>query len=162
MSIRDARVRDRRRKDWYSVDNEILDDFGERIGLHGFAVYCALARYSWDGTEEASVSLTTLCKQLKIGRAKLLQTLNLLRDVGLIDIEPGNRTTSSTYVLLEIPKRGGSEENHPSSSQNQQRGSVQNSYKTGSEQNSSREKGLSQRFQESRYDLAEYLRKKAR
>ena len=41
-SFRDARVRDRRRVSWYSVDNELLDDFGPHIGLHGFAVYCAL------------------------------------------------------------------------------------------------------------------------
>jgi hypothetical protein len=157
MSIRDARVRDRRRKDWYSVDNEVLDDFGERIGLHGFAVYCALARFSWDGTEEASVSLTTLCTKLKVGRAKLLSTLHLLKEVGLIDIESGNRTTSNTYVLLEVPKRGGSQENQGSSEGNQQGGSEGNSYKTSSYQNSS-----NGREQNNQYDLATYLRDKSK
>jgi hypothetical protein len=157
--VRDVRVRDRRRKDWYSVDNEILDDFGERIGLHGFGVYCALARYSWGGTEEASVSLTTLCKKLKMGRAKLLQTLALLKDVGLIDIEPGNRTTSSVYALLEVPKRGGgSEENHRSSDENQEGGSEENPYKTTVSQNSS--KGTEGGKEENPYSLDEYLRSK--
>jgi hypothetical protein len=162
--VRDVRVRDRRRKDWYSVDNEILDDFGERISLHGFGVYCALARYSWGGTEEASVSLTTLCKKLKMGRAKLLQTLALLKDVGLIDIEPGNRTTSSVYVLLEVPKREGgseenhrsSEENHPGSEENQGGGSEENPYKTTVSQNSS--KGTEGGKEENPYSLEEYLK----
>ena len=157
--VRDVRVRDRRRKDWYSVDNEILDDFGERIGLHGFGVYCALARYSWGGTEEASVSLTTLCKKLKMGRAKLLQTLALLKDVGLIDIEPGNRTTSSVYALLEVPKRGGgSPQNHCSSDENQGGGSEENPYKTTVSQNSS--KGTEGGKEENPYSLDEYLRSK--
>jgi uncharacterized protein YjbI with pentapeptide repeats len=54
-SFKDARVRDRRRVSWFSVDNEVLDNFGPRIGLHGFAVYCALARHAYAGDEEANV-----------------------------------------------------------------------------------------------------------
>ena len=128
-SFKDARVRDRRRASWFSIDNEVLDDFGPLIGLHGFAVYCALSRHSYAGDEEANVSLTELCRHLKMGRAKLLQTLNELRDVGLIAIERGDRKTTNTYTLLEVPK-GSSEQNHPSSEQNQGGSSEQNSYKT--------------------------------
>jgi hypothetical protein len=128
-SFKDARVRDRRRVSWFSVDNEVLDNFGPRIGLHGFAVYCALARHAYAGDEEANVSLTELCKHLKMGRAKLLQTLNELRDVGLIAIERGDRKTTNTYTLLEVPK-GSSEENQGSSEENQGGGSEQNPYKT--------------------------------
>jgi hypothetical protein len=139
--VRDARIRDRRRKSWFSVDNEILEDFGEKIGLHGFAVYCALSRYANSETEEAQVSLSTLCRKLKVGRAKLLSTLEELRESGLIDIERGDRTTASTYVLLEVPKRGGgSEENHRGSEENYPGGSVQNSYKTTLKKTNSKEK----------------------
>src|SRR5829696_8934298 len=116
-SFKDARVRDRRRASWFSVDNEVLDDFGPLIGLHGFAVYCALSRHAYAGDEEANVSLTTLCTHLKMGRAKLLETLGELRDVGLIAIERGDRKTTNTYTLLEVPK-GGSEENQASSEEN--------------------------------------------
>jgi hypothetical protein len=128
-SFKDARVRDRRRASWFSVDNEVLDDFGPLIGLHGFAVYCALSRHAYAGDEEANVSLTELCKHLKMGRAKLLQTLNELRDVGLIAIERGDRKTTNTYTLLEVSK-GGSAQNPPSSEQNQGGSSEQNPYKT--------------------------------
>jgi hypothetical protein len=108
-SFKDARVRDRRAS-WFSEDNEVLDDFGPLIGLHGFAVYCALSRYAYAGDEEANMSLTKLCTHLKMGRAKLLETLGELRDVGLIAIERGDRKTTNTYTLLEVPK-GGSEQN---------------------------------------------------
>jgi hypothetical protein len=135
-SFKDARVRDRRRASWFSVDNEVLDDFGPLIGLHGFAVYCALSRHAYAGDEEANVSLTKLCTHLKMGRAKLLETLGELRDVGLIAIERGDRKTTNTYTLLEVPKgsseenQGSSEENQGSSEENQGGGSVQNPYKT--------------------------------
>jgi hypothetical protein len=136
-SFKDARVRDRRRASWFSVDNEVLDDFGPLIGLHGFAVYCALSRHAYAGDEEANVSLTKLCTHLKMGRAKLLETLGELRDVGLIAIERGDRKTTNTYTLLEVPKGsseqnqgGSSEQNQGSSEQNQGGSSEQNPYKT--------------------------------
>jgi hypothetical protein len=106
-----------------------LDDFGPLIGLHGFAVYCALSRHAYAGDEEANVSLTKLCTHLKMGRAKLLETLGELRDVGLIAIERGDRKTTNTYTLLEVPK-GSSEENQGSSEENQGGGSEENPYKT--------------------------------
>src|SRR5215218_5640022 len=142
-SFKDARVRDRRRASWFSVDNEVLDDFGPLIGLHGFAVYCALSRHAYAGDEEANVSLTKLCTHLKMGRAKLLETLGELRDVGLIAIERGDRKTTNTYTLLEVPKgsseenqgsseenQGSSEENQGSSEENQGGSSEENPYKT--------------------------------
>ena len=128
-SFKDARVRDRRRASWFSVDNEVLDDFGPLIGLHGFAVYCALSRHAYAGDEEANVSLTTLCTHLKMGRAKLLETLGELRDVGLIAIERGDRKTTNTYTLLQVPK-GGSAQNQGSSDENQGGSSDENPYKT--------------------------------
>jgi hypothetical protein len=71
-----------------------------------------------------------------MGRAKLLETLGELRDVGLIAIERGDRKTTNTYTLLEVPKggseqnQGGSEQNQGSSEQNQEGSSEQNPYKT--------------------------------
>jgi hypothetical protein len=103
-SFNDARVRDRRRVSWFSVDNEVLDDFGPRIGAHGLAVYCALSRHARAGDEQAHVSVRRLCRQLKMGTTKLLQTLDELREVGLIAIERGDHEKSSTYTLLEVAK----------------------------------------------------------
>jgi hypothetical protein len=49
--------------------------------------------------------------------------------VGLIAIERGDRKTTNTYTLLEVPK-GSSEQNQGSSEQNQGGSSEQNPYKT--------------------------------
>ena len=102
--LEDARVRDRRRVSWFSVDNEVLDDFGPRIGAHGFAVYCALSRHARAGDEQTQVSVRRLCKQLKMGTTKLLQTLEELREVGLIAIQRGDYETINIYTLLQVPK----------------------------------------------------------
>jgi DNA-binding transcriptional ArsR family regulator len=151
VSIRDARIRDRRRRSWFSADNEILDDYGPQLGIYGFGVYCALCRYSYSETEEAEVSVRTMAKKLRMGHAKLLETLSALEDAGLIAIERGDREHSNVYTLLEVPKRGVSE-------QKQGGVSAQKQYKRSVSQNSS--KGIEQSKEENPYDLDEYLKSK--
>lgn len=105
-----AKIRDRRKPGWFRIDDEIVDVYGPRIGCHGIAVYAALSKYA--GKDESSYpGLRLLCGKLKIGRKKLLDTLSKLRDVGLIEIEPGGRTHVNVYTLLDVPKHGGSGEN---------------------------------------------------
>jgi hypothetical protein len=104
VSVRDARIRDRRRRYWFSADNEILDDYGPKFGIYGFGVYCALCRYAYSNTEEATVSIRTMTKKLRMGHTKLLETLSALEDAGLISIERGDREHSNVYTLLEVPK----------------------------------------------------------
>jgi hypothetical protein len=110
VSIRDARIRDRRRRSWFSADNEILDDYGPKLGIYGFGVYCALCRYAYSDTEEATVSIRTMAKKLRMGHTKLLETLSALEDAGLISIERGDREHSNVYTLLEVPKGAPGEE----------------------------------------------------
>ena len=103
-SLEDARIRDRRRASWFSVDNEVLDDLGPRIGAHGFAVYCALARHARAGDERTQVSVRRLCKQLKMGTTKLLQTLDELREVGLIAIDAATTKQSTPTPCYRSPR----------------------------------------------------------
>jgi hypothetical protein len=109
-----AKIRDRRKPGWFRVDDEIIDVYGPEIGCHGIAVYSALAKHA-DRQEESYPGLRLLCKELKIGRKKLLETLDQLKVLGLIDIEPGDRKSVNVYTLLDVPKKakGGSNENHP-------------------------------------------------
>jgi hypothetical protein len=113
VSIRDARIRDRRRRSWFSADNEILDDYGPKLGIYGFGVYCALCRYAYSDTEEATVSIRTMAKKLRMGHTKLLETLSALEDAGLISIERGDREHSNVYTLLEVPKGVPAQEHPP-------------------------------------------------
>lgn len=107
-----AEVRDRRRKGWFSVDDEVIDVYGERIGVHGIAVYSALCKRA-DRNQQVKIGLSWFCKKLKIGREKLIKTLALLDELDLIETEPGDRANVSVYTLLDVKKahEGGSNEN---------------------------------------------------
>jgi hypothetical protein len=168
VSIRDARIRDRRRRSWFSTDNEIVDDYGPKLGIYGLGVYCVLCRYAYSETEEATVSLRTLGGKLRMGRTKLLETLAALEEAGLISIERGDREHSNVYTLLDVPKKGGpgqdqgggpgQEQGGPS--QDQGGGPDQDRYKRSVSQNSS--KGITRTKEENPYDLDEYLKHKER
>ena len=167
MSIRDARIRDRRRQSWFSADNEILDDYGPKLGIYGFGVYCALCRYAYSDTEEATVSVRTMAKKLRMGHTKLLETLATLEEAGLISIERGDREHSNVYTLLEVPKGGvpAQEQGGPGRERGvpaQEQGGVpeQEQYKRSVSQNSP--KGIERSKEENPYDLVEYLKDKGR
>ena len=169
MSIRDARIRDRRRRSWFSTDNEIVDDYGPKLGIYGLGVYCVLCRYAYSETEEATVSLRTMARKLRVGQTKLLETLDALEDAELISIERGDREHSNVYTLLEVPKKGAPDQEQggaPSQergapSQEQGGAPGQEQYKRSVSQNSS--KGIERSKEdkeENPYDLGEYLKHK--
>ena len=108
-----AKVRDRRKPGWFRMDDELIEVYGPKVGVHGIAVYAAICRHA-DKEESSHPSLRTLCERLKIGRKKLLDTLALLEKEGLISVERGDRANVSVYTLLDVPKaaKGGSDENH--------------------------------------------------
>src|SRR5215217_1363313 len=99
-----------------------------------------------------------MAKKLRMGHAKLLETLSALEDAGLIAIERGDREHSNVYTLLEVPKRGVSEQKQGVSEQKQGGVSEQKQYKRSVFQNSS--KGIEQSKEKNPYDLDEYLKSK--
>lgn len=137
-----AKIRDRRRVGWFSVDDEIIEVFGPQLGVHGIATYCALCKYA-DKDESSHPGLRTLCDRLKMGRKKLLDTLDLLQRLGLIAIEKGDRVTVNVYTLLDVPKstgyqqKGGSDENHtpPEGGSGENQGWFQPEPQGGSDEN---------------------------
>jgi hypothetical protein len=84
------RLRDERRRPFYTIDNDVIDKYGAQIGVYGIAVYNLIARHADAHGENAFPSLTTITKKLGIGRTKASETIQLLVDVGLIRKE--NRT----------------------------------------------------------------------
>jgi biotin operon repressor len=129
-----GRVRDRRKRGMFRVDDEVIDQHGEHIGAHGIAVYAALCKYA-NQQEQCFPSISTLCKKLKMGRAKLLDTLKALKKCGLIEIstEAGaGRREHNVYTLLEVGSNEnqrqevGSNENHVGSNENRNIGSNEN------------------------------------
>lgn len=137
----EAETRDRRRKDWFSIDDEVIVNHGPNIGAYGIAVYAALCKHA-SGSERVRIGLSQLAKLLKMGRATLLKTLDVLKKEGLISIEAGDRAHVSVYTILQVTKNraGGSiqnQEDEEGGSIQNQGGSIQNQTppKGGSDQN---------------------------
>lgn len=99
-------IKDARKRPFYTIDNDIIDIYGAKIGVYGIAVYNLIARHADAYGQNAFPSLTTITKKLGIGRSKATETIQLLVDAGLIHKE--NRTkdtgdaTSNLYTLVDI------------------------------------------------------------
>lgn len=104
-------IRDERRHSFFIVDNELIDTYGPKIGTHGIAVYCALARYANERGEGAYPSYQTLARNLGLSRPTVIKVVSFLIDHGLVTkterfSDEGNRS-SNTYALTPMDKGGG-------------------------------------------------------
>ena len=98
-------VRDRRRKQWFSIDNRVIDKFGPVLGPSGIAVYVALVRYG-NETQSAIVGVGRLVEQTGVGRTKAKQVIRQLERVGLILVNERRDERAQLaheYVLLDVP-----------------------------------------------------------
>jgi hypothetical protein len=89
----------------FRVDNIIIDDYGEKIGAIGIAIYNVLARYADRLTGICYPSIGTIAKKLKLGRTTVKKYLRILLNHCLIAIssrlsDEGD-PTSNLYMLLD-------------------------------------------------------------
>jgi hypothetical protein len=89
------------------ADNELLDNYGPRIGPHGIAVYMALARFANNETGNCWVSHDRICEITALGITTVKATLQLLKEAGLIGIECRQKSgRPNLYTILAIDKEG--------------------------------------------------------
>jgi hypothetical protein len=89
----------------YQIDNAIVDEYGEKIGAIGIAVYNALARFADRKTGICYPCIGTIAQKLKLGRTTVKKYLRILLNHGLIAIaarlsDKGD-PTSNSYRLLD-------------------------------------------------------------
>jgi Helix-turn-helix domain len=89
----------------YRVDNIIIDDYAEKIGAIGVAIYNVLARYADRQTGICYPCIGTIAKKLKLGRTTVKKYLRILLNYSLIAIssrlsDEGD-PTSNSYMLLD-------------------------------------------------------------
>jgi hypothetical protein len=89
----------------FRIDNILIDEYGEKIGAIGVAVYNAVARYADRLTGICYPCIGTIAKKLKLGRTTVKKYLRILLNHGLIAIsarlsEAGD-PTSNSYMLLD-------------------------------------------------------------
>jgi hypothetical protein len=89
----------------FRVDNIIIDEYAEKIGAIGVAIYNVLARYADRVTGICYPGIGTIAKKLKLGRTTVKKYLRILLNHCLIAISPrlsdAGDPTSNLYMLLD-------------------------------------------------------------
>jgi len=89
----------------YRVDNIIVDEYGEKIGAIGVAIYNVLARHADRQTGICYPSIGTIAKKLALGRTTVKKYLRILLNHSLIAISSRlsneGDPTSNCYMLLD-------------------------------------------------------------
>ena len=89
----------------FRVDNIIVDEYGEKIGAIGVAIYNVLARHADRQTGICYPCIGTIAKKLALGRTTVKKYLRILLNHCLIAIAPRmsevGDPTSNSYMLLD-------------------------------------------------------------
>jgi hypothetical protein len=98
-------VVDRRRRGYFTVDNVLLDVYGQQLGPHGIAVYTALARFA-NSDQECWPTYRAITQRTGVSRRQIIREIQKMEDLNIISVtrrldEKGQRT-SHLYTLLEI------------------------------------------------------------
>jgi GntR family transcriptional regulator len=89
----------------FRVDNIIIDEYAEKIGAIGVAIYNVLARHADRQTGNCYPSIRLIAKKLALGRTTVKKYLRILLNHCLIAISPRlsdeGDPTSNLYILLD-------------------------------------------------------------
>jgi hypothetical protein len=93
------------RPNTYRIDNILIDEYGEKIGAIGIAIYNVLARYADRETGICYPCIGTIAKKLALGRTTVKKYLRILLNHCLIAISSrlsdAGDPTSNSYMLLD-------------------------------------------------------------
>jgi GntR family transcriptional regulator len=89
----------------FRVDNIIVDEYGEKIGAIGVAIYNVLSRYADRETGVCYPGIRLIARKLALGRTTVKKYLRILLNHSLIAISPRlsdeGDPTSNLYMLLD-------------------------------------------------------------
>lgn len=100
------KVRDRRKKGWFFMDNEYLNGYAKFFGAVGTAVYVSLCRHADNETQKCFPSLELISKELNISRPTIIKYIKLFEKYRLVEIIKGKRNIkqqwlNNEYILLD-------------------------------------------------------------
>jgi DNA-binding Lrp family transcriptional regulator len=107
-------VRDNRSRDWFYLDNELLEVFGGKskddkgLGINAIGVYMVLAKHANNDTQQCKPSYQTIATLLGVSRNTVISAIKTLEKAQIISV--GQRTindneklhTTNIYTLLNI------------------------------------------------------------
>lgn len=99
-----AKVRDKRRRGWFWMDNAVVDDHGAKLGAYAIAVYAVLCRHASNDDGTCQVGINTIGRKIGCSRNSVKRALRELEDSRLIEVVPqfdGDWQHASEYVILD-------------------------------------------------------------
>lgn len=107
MSSENLAIRDQRQPGWFFVDNEVIDQYSQRLGAYGVAVYNVLSRYAKNGSQQVNLSARDIAIALGISQDRVRKSFVDLADVGLIHLHIPTRPAPgliTKITLLNVKK----------------------------------------------------------
>ncbi len=100
------KIRDRRDKGWFYLDNEYLNGYAKIFGAVGTAVYVSLCRHADNETQKCFPSMKLMAEELSIDEDTISKYIKLFEKNKLVTVirERDNQTKrwkNNTYVLLD-------------------------------------------------------------
>ncbi len=101
-----VKIEDRRRHNFFILDNDLIDAYGPKIGPIGIAVYCCLARHANNGT--CRPGQKTIAAEIGASESSVKRSLHQLRELEIITItaRKTSRDTADTNVFTLLPIQG--------------------------------------------------------
>lgn len=101
------RLFDGRRKEWFSVDNIIVDEYLPRIGDKAFSLYCYLSRKADNGSGKSFPRQSEIERMFGWSNSTVRRALKTLIDEGLVKRVPRFRDTdggqmANDYYLVDV------------------------------------------------------------
>jgi len=101
-------IRDQRKSGWFWVDTRLVKRDGKVLGVDALAVYCVLASYANNDTQEAFPGIRTIAKMLSISATTVREAIDALKINGWITVsarksEDGKQHLSHVYTLIDAP-----------------------------------------------------------
>jgi len=97
------KVRDRRNRGWFYLDNEYLNGLGKYLGLPAIGIYVSLCRHA-DNEQRCFPAQELIAEELGISNRTVIKYLNLLRKHNVIAIErerKGRKWAQNVYYLID-------------------------------------------------------------
>jgi hypothetical protein len=102
--MKDFKVRDKRNKGWFYLDNEYLNGFGSILGADAIAVYVSLCRHSND-EQRCFPSQETIAREINRSERRVREVIKQLEENKIIKIikerSDGGTWLNNTYYLLD-------------------------------------------------------------
>jgi hypothetical protein len=93
-------IRDQRRVGYFTVDNEVVDNYGAKIGAYGVAVYCVIGRHSRNAV--ASLSQRDIATSLGISQDRVRKSLSDLAEFCLIRVDVPERPSPGVISTITL------------------------------------------------------------